>query len=197
MFVLEVVVNYIKEIYELIYLIGIVVEVSFLQEIIVELFFYFVFVEVKEVGGLECVFGVGMLNEFVWIGDVNFGVYKKFMGKFGGEQVFLGEFKVIVLLNQMVLFKEMVKGFDVDMVEKWCLILQDLLVIKDVGGVMGSEWFVVVIKCLNFIKVVFDDLIYWVEVVVDKDIVQLVNLLFWVLVFVVVVMFFSGGLVIY
>ncbi len=137
----EVVASYTKEIHALIHLIGLAIEASPSPEITSELFPFIALVEAKEAGGLERALGAGMLNEFALNKEVNFGVYKRFMAKYGAEQAFLSEFNAIALPDQKALFAETVKGPAVDTVKKWRPILQELPSSGDAQGITGSDWF--------------------------------------------------------
>lgn len=193
----EVVASYTKEIHALIHLIGIAIEASPSPEITSELFPYIALVEAKEAGGLERALGAGMLNEFARTGEVNFGVYKRFLAKYGSEQAFLGEFQAIALPDHKALFDSTVKGPAVDTVAKWRPILQDLPVSQDDGGVTGSEWFATATQRLNLIKTVSDELIHRAEAAADADTAALAAQLLYVSVFAVIVVLGSGGLAAY
>ncbi len=188
--------EYSYEIKELIHLIGVSVEASPSQEISAQLFPYLALVGAMESGGLERALGASLLTEFTSTGQVNHKTFLSFVSKFGGEQAFLQEFDSIALPAQKALFKEMVSGPDVEKVENWRVVIQNLPENKHAQGITGPEWFASATKRLLLIKAVSDDLIHKAEAAADADSGSLQNQIFWLTVLAVVVTLVSGGVVV-
>jgi methyl-accepting chemotaxis protein len=161
--------NYTAEIKALIHLIGITVEASPSQDITSQLFPYLALVEAMEAGGLERALGASLLNDFAATGQVNNKTFLGFIAKFGGEQAFLQEFDSIALPGQKELLAKTVSGADVQQVEAWRTVLQNLPETLDAQGITGPAWFATATKRLNLIKAVSDDLIHRAEAAADLD----------------------------
>ncbi|MEP1571439.1 methyl-accepting chemotaxis protein [Roseibium album] len=184
--VADVLKGYSHEIEELIHVVGITTESSPSKEITAELLPYLTIVEAMESGGLERANGAAFLNAFNATGEVDMGVYKKVIASYGGEHAFLKEFKSVALKDQKAMWKDMVKGPDVDKALEWRYVIQDLPVTKDAKGIEGAAWFETATKRLNLMKAFSDELIHRAEAAADADTAALDNQIFWLTVLAVV-----------
>ncbi|WP_422383714.1 methyl-accepting chemotaxis protein [Roseibium album] len=184
--VADVLKGYSHEIEELIHVVGITTESSPSKEITAELLPYLTIVEAMESGGLERANGAAFLNVFNTTGEIDMGLFKKVIASYGGEHAFLKEFKSVALKEQKAMWKDMVKGPDVDKALEWRYIIQDLPETKDAKGVEGAVWFATATKRLNLMKAFSDELIHRAEAAADADTAALDNQIFWLTVIAVV-----------
>lgn len=195
--VADVLKGYSHEIEELIHVVGITTESSPSKEITAELLPYLTIVEAMESGGLERANGAAFLNAFNATGEVDMGVYKKVIASYGGEHAFLKEFKSVALKDQKAMWKDMVKGPDVDKALEWRYVIQDLPVTKDAKGIEGAAWFETATKRLNLMKAFSDELIHRAEAAADADTAALDSQILWLTVIAVVLTGFVLVLVFY
>jgi len=177
--VAEVVGGYSKEINELIHVIGITTESSPSREITAELLPYLTLVEAMESGGLERANGAALLNEFNTAGVVNAETFKNVIMHYGGEKAFLKEFEAVATPEQKTMFKEMVKGPDVEQTDKWRNIIHNLPGTNDAWGLEGPAWFATATKRLNLMKSFSDELIHRAEAAADADAAALNTQILW------------------
>ncbi|GAA0774139.1 nitrate sensor protein [Roseibium denhamense] len=183
----DIVKNYTAEIHELIHLIGVAIEASPSPEITSELFPFIALVEAKEAGGLERALGASLLTEFTETGEVNYPVFLNYMKKLGAEQAFLSEFGAIALPGQKTIFENTLTGPDVNQVQQWRPVIQNLLLSKDAEGLTGDVWFATATKRLNLIKDVSDELVHRAEAAADDDIARLQSEIFWISLFAAII----------
>ncbi|MBG6173182.1 methyl-accepting chemotaxis protein [Labrenzia sp. EL_208] len=184
--VADVLKGYSHEIEELIHVVGITTESSPSKEITAELLPYLTIVEAMESGGLERANGAAFLNVFNTTGEIDLGLYKKTIASYGGEHAFLKEFMSVALKEQKAMWKDMVKGPDVDKALEWRYVIQDLPETKDAKGVEGAVWFATATKRLNLMKAFSDELIHRAEAAADADTAALDNQILWLTVLAVV-----------
>lgn len=188
----ETVKKYTHEINSLIHLVGIAVEASPSQEITSELLPYLALVEAKESGGLERAHGAAMLAHFNKTGEVDHKTFLNFIIMEGGEVAFLKEFQAVALKDQKEMFQDMVSGPDVDKVNEWRKVMQDLPLTKDAKGITGPQWFATATSRLDKIKALSDELIHRAEYAADRDTATLQGHIFWISLSGIVIFFGVG-----
>jgi len=161
--------EYTHEIEELVHLIGLAVEASPSQEIAVELLPFLALVEAKEAGGLERAMGAGLLADFKSRGELDFILYRNYVGKFGAEQAMLAEFNAISTKEQKAELKSIMSAPVVTQVAEWRKIIQDLPITNDAKGIEADVWFKIATQRLDLIKKYSDDLIHRAEAAADRD----------------------------
>lgn len=189
--------KYTKEIDELIHVVGVTTEVSPSKEITSELLPYLTIVEAMEAGALEKANGAALLKQFNKTGEVDLSLYKKVISHYGGEHAFLKEFKAVATREHKAMWKDMVKGPDVDQALEWRYVIQDLPQSNDSKGVEGTAWFEMADKRLNLMKAFSDELIHRAEAAADADTAALDSQILWLTVIAVVLTGFVLVLVFY
>lgn len=167
------------EVHELVHVVGLTTEASPSQEITSELLPYLTIVEAMESGGLERATGAALLNSFKLTGEVDLDTFKKVITNYGGEAAFLKEFKSVATKEQKAMWKDMVKGADVDKALEWRQVIHNLPDTKDAKGIEGAVWFATATKRLNLMKAFSDELIHRAEAAADRDTARLDNQIFW------------------
>ncbi len=156
---LDVVKTYTGEVEALIHVIGLTAEVSPSKEMASELLPYLTIVEAMESGGLERANGAAFLNEFNRTGKINHTTYRNYLSFLGGERAFLKEFESIATDDQMALWRETVKGPDVEQTLSWRSVIQKLPETRETQGLEGASWFATATGRLNLMKLMSDDFI--------------------------------------
>lgn len=189
--------HYTHEVEELIHVVGVTTEMSPSKEITAELLPFLTIVEAMESGGLERATGAALLNGFNATGKVDPKVFRSVISNFGGETAFLKEFKSVATPEQKDLWKEFVKGADVDQALAWRELIHNLPETLDSEGLEGSVWFAKATERLNLMKKFSDELIHRAEAAAAADVGGLSQQVFWLSVLAVVFVAMTLALVIW
>lgn len=117
-----------------------------------------VLVEAKEHGGLERAIGAALFD-MAAAGKELGPRFKLYWARLTGERLSLENFRQKASPEWRSVFRETVRGPDVDKVTEWRKILRNIDVTRDGKGVVGKDWFATATKRLNLIKQVEDKVI--------------------------------------
>ncbi|MBB4302690.1 methyl-accepting chemotaxis protein [Rhodobium orientis] len=152
-----------EEITEYVAVIVAVIELSSTRDISGNLIPFLSLVEAKEAGGTERAFGSALLASMAANGSFEYPQFLRYMSMLGAEKAYLHEFEANSSDAQKALFKDTVKGPDVEQVEAWRTVLQDLPNTRDAQGIKAFDWFAAATRRLDMIKQVSDELVHRAE----------------------------------
>ncbi len=141
-------------IYDLIDTVGIIQEESPDPEVTQRLLAYRSLVWAKEHAGLERAIGAAIFNSGKFVP----GVWARYLGLVEKQNAALHEFNVYSTPEQKTLFKNTVKGPDIDQVRAWRKVLLDVAQTNDTQGIDGATWFAKATQRINMMKAVEDAL---------------------------------------
>lgn len=178
--------EYTKEIQILVKMIGLVIKQSPSSEITGELLPFLTLVQAKEAGGLERAIGSSLLSKAAQ-GEPVLPTFKRYWSFLATEKAYISEFEKIGTQKHMELFKNTVKGADVQKVGEWRDVLRLIPETNDTKGVDPGAWFATATKRLNLMKSVSDEIIHYAEEAAERDSARL-NAEIWTLITMTLIM---------